>query len=94
MSDNRIKPADDLTELRVPLLHERLTNHISKTEAALNDHEERLRNAEFDIADLKSVRRTVGDLVRAVDDLRKQYWIANGIFMTVLFLLTLIPKLA
>lgn len=85
---------EQLLELtrQVTILNERLPNHIEFTERNIADHETRLRVNETEIASLKPVPEVVNNLVKQVDAMRKQQWIAYGAFVAVVFAVDLISK--
>ena len=75
------------------ILNERLPNHIEFTERNISDHEARLRATETEVAHLRAVAETVHGLVKLVDGMRKQMWIAYGGLVTIVFLINLFSKL-
>jgi hypothetical protein len=83
---------EQLLELtrQVTILNERLPNHIEFTERNIADHETRIRTAETELASLHATAETVTGLVKVVDGMRKQMWIAYGALVTIVFIINFV----
>jgi hypothetical protein len=86
---------EQLLELtrQVTILNERLPNHIEFTERNIADHEARIRANEAEIAQLVATAEIVKGLVKLVDGMRRQMWIAYGALVTIVFIINLMNKL-
>jgi hypothetical protein len=86
---------EQLLELtrQVTILNERLPNHIEFTERNIADHETRIRTAETELAALHGTAETVKGLVKVVDGMRKQMWIAYGALVAVVFIINVANKI-